>query len=168
MTYNENRAWSDRFIPEIKRIIGPRLLMVTPDHIDRTQAADLMVFTAQNVTIAARVRRHGFFEQYPHDFTLRSRYDSGVETEMSKICDGWGSWMLYGHANESETELRAWMLIDLAAFRAHMIRRNSFKLRWGEKPNGDGTHFCWFDIRSFPEYPRLILASHGLLRAVAA
>ena len=161
--YQQNRAWSDRFIPEIKSIVGPMLLRVTPDEIDRTQAADLMVFTAQNVTIAARVRRPGYFDRYPHQFTIRAKLDNGAETELSKIVNGWGTWMFYGHSAPCQTRLAAWMLLDLNAFRAALIReaRNGGRIESGDKPNGDGTHFKWFDVRSFPKDPPLVIACGG-------
>ena len=161
--YAKDRAWSDRFIPEIKGIVGPRLLCETPDEIDKTQAADLMVFTARNVTIAARVRRPGFLERYRYEFTIRARRDSGATTELAKIVDGWGDWMLYAHAAPCETRLAWWWLIDLNAFRAALIRQatNGSAIRCGDKPNGDGTFFKWFDVRSFPKAPPLVIACGG-------
>ena len=161
--YQRDRAWSDRFIPEIKNIVGPRLLCVTPDEIDQKQAADLMVFTARSVTIAARVRRPGFLEKYRHDFTIRARRDSGATTELEKIVDGWGDWMLYAHAAPCETRLAWWWLLDLNSFRAALIRQatNGFAIRCGDKPNGDGTFFKWFDVRSFPKDPPLVIACGG-------
>lgn len=160
-TYASDRAWSDRFIPEIKSIIGPRLLVETPDAIDREQAADLMVFTVRGVTIAARLRRPGYLDKYRYEFTIRARRDSGAVTELSKIVDGWGDWMFYGHVDDTESRLAWWWLLDLHSFRAALIRRNTTGkgLRYGEKPNGDGTYFRWFDVRTFPAEPPLVIAS---------
>lgn len=168
--YSENRTWSDRFIDEIKGIVGPHLLRVTPDEIDRTQAADLMVFTAQTVTIAARVRRPGYYQKYPNEFTIRAKLKSGGETELSKIINGWGTWMFYGHSAPCETKLAAWMLIDLNAFRASLIReaRNSTYIKCGDKSNDDGSHFKWFDAGSFPRTPPLLISARGIPLLVAA
>lgn len=162
--YSSDRSWSDRFIPEIKRIVGPLLMDATPDEIDQTQAADLMVFTARDMRIAARVRRPGFADRYLYEFTIRARRDSGAETELSKIVNGWGDWLFYGHSDQAETGFALWWLIDLHAFRAGLIRQttNGFPIRCGDKPNGDGTFFKWFDVRSFPPAPPLVIASSGL------
>lgn len=154
--YAINRAWSDRFIPEIKQIVGPRLLCVTPDEIDQTQAADLMVFTARNVTIAARVRRPGYLEEYGWEFTIRSHIDNGAKTELAKIIDGWGDWMLYGHSAPCERQLAWWWLIDLSAFRSALIRGNPPA---SYKSNKDGTHFVSYDVRTFTS--GLVIASGG-------
>lgn len=104
--YESDRRWSDKFIPAIKQIVGPRLLSVTPDEIDCKQAADLMVFTARDMKIAARVRRPGFADKYPYEFTIRARRDSGAETELSKIVNGWGDWLFYGHADAEDERKR--------------------------------------------------------------
>ena len=51
-------------------------------------------------------------------------------------------------------------MIDLRAFRAGLIRQaaNGWPIRSGDKANSDGTCFKWFDIRSFPKEPRLVVA----------
>lgn len=168
MTYDKNRAWSDKFLPHVKQIVGPHLLEVTPDHIDQQQAADLMVLTARDLRIAVRVRRPGFADRYPYEFTIRAKLESGAKTELSKIVDGWGDWMLYGHSDTTEQRLCAWWLLDLHAFRAALIRQstNSFKILCGDKANGDGTYFKWFDVRSFPNSPQLVIACQQLNQKV--
>ena len=56
--------------------------------------------------------------------------------------------------------LASWCLLDLKAFRAGLIRQaqNGYPIRWGNKRNADGTAFKWFDIRSFPSEPPLVVA----------
>ncbi len=158
--YRADRQWSDRFIPQIKSIVGPLLLEPAPFEMDAKEATDLMVFRARDMRIAARIRRHGFFENYGNEFTIRARRDSGAETELSKIVNGWGDWFFYGHSCEFSADVLHWMLIDLDHFRAGLIRNsmNGVKLRSGDKPNGDGTYFKWFDVRSFPQHPPLLIA----------
>lgn len=157
MAYRNDRDFGDSWIPAIKRIVGPRLMSITPDEIDCKQAADLMVFTARDMKIAARVRRHGFAGRYPYEFTIRARRDSGAETELSKIVNGWGDWMFYGHSDAEGKQFELWWLIDLHAFRAALIRDRG-SLKYGDKPNGDGTYFKWFDLRSFPSHPSILVA----------
>lgn len=163
--YRADRQWSDRFIPQIKSIVGPLLLDAAPFELDAKEATDLMVFRARDMRIAARIRRHGFFDNYGNEFTIRARRDSGAETELSKIVNGWGDWLFYGHADERASQITQWMLIDLDHFRAGLIRSsmNGHVLRTGDKPNGDGTYFKWFDARSFPKHPKLLVASSFLV-----
>jgi hypothetical protein len=158
-SYAQDRAWSDRFIPEIKRIVGPYLLCESSFEVDTLQAADLVVMKAKNMTIACRIRRPGYAESYPNDFTIRSHRASGAETEFDKLVKGWGDWMFYGHAQDNDSNhIRRWMLIDLSSWRAHMIRRDRYKFRYGDGDNRDGTHFYWFDSSSFPTEPALLIA----------
>lgn len=157
--YDINRQWSDRFLPQIKHIVGAHLLEAAPDPLDMLQATDLLMLDARDMRIAARVRRPGYASRYPHQITIRSGVPSGAETELSKIVNGKGDWLFYGHSNAAQTAVESWYLIDLNAFRAGLIRYGYRRLHWGTKCNQDGTRFTWFDIRSFPEYPPLVVAA---------
>ena len=167
--YKRDRQWSDPFIPEIKRIIGPYLLDIASLEVDCNQAADLIVLNAQPISIACRIRRPGFASNYGDQFTLRCHRDNGAKTELEKIVEGFGTWMFYGHSSVDERSICRWMLIDLKAFRAHLIRERchlgeglanrSGGIRSGIKSNGDGTHFAWFDARSFLGTPPLLVAN---------
>ncbi|MFN3662809.1 hypothetical protein [Yoonia sp.] len=160
-SYSVNRPCSDRILPEIRSLVGGHLLEVAADPFDMLQATDLMMLDARDIRVAARVRRPGYGNRYPNEFTIRSRVPSGAETVLSKIVNGAGDWLFYGHANASHTGMEAWCLIDLKAFRAGLIRQaNGHYIRCGDKANHDGTWFKWFDIRSFPQNPPLVIA-HG-------
>ncbi|MCK0102549.1 hypothetical protein MWU63_09580 [Pseudohalocynthiibacter sp. F2068] len=102
----------------------------------------------------------GYVHRYPYQFTIRARVTSGAETELSKIVNGKGDWMFYGHSNERQDGFALWWLIDLNAFRAALIRQtaNGYSISCGDMANSDGTCFKWFDIRSFPTYPPLVVA----------
>lgn len=117
----------------------------------------------RDIRIAARVRRPGYAERYPYDFTIRSRLPTGSPTELAKIVNGHGDWLFYGHANRAQTAIERWWLLDLRAFRAALIRNGQpdCRLRCGDRFNPDGTAFKWFDIRSFPREPRLVVACSG-------
>ena len=157
-SYRDDREWSDRFIPAIRRVVGPLLLEPAPLEMDCSEATDLIVMRARDIRIAARVRRPGYLKSYADQFTIRSRRDNGMTTELRKMIEGWGDWMLYGHANDSETDLATWMVIDLHAWRAAMIRRRNGSPATGEKPNGDGTWFRWYDVNTFPSDPPILVA----------
>jgi hypothetical protein len=157
MGYAEDRQWSDRYIPAIKCIVGPRLLSESPFEVDTRQAADLIVMRARDMTVACRVRRPGYADKYPFEFTIRSKRENGTPTELQKLIDGWGDWMFYGHACESKAEFTKWFLIDLNAWRAAVIRCAVRGIKpYAEKSNGDGTHFVAFDLR---DMKRIVIAS---------
>ena len=162
--YESDRVWSDCYIPHMKKIIGPYLLEESSFEVDTQKASDLVLLQAASVMIACRVRRSGYADQYPNQFTLRYMRDSGVETEYSKVVSGWATWMFYGHASANQPGIvEKWMLINLNHFRAHLIDSDSRKsILFGTVPNGDGTHFRWFDASSFPEKPPLLIAKGGI------
>lgn len=149
MSYAADRAWSDQYIPRIRTIIGAHLVVAAPVENDIKQATDLMLFKARDMRVAARLRRPGYADQYPYEFTIRSHRDSGAETELSKMIDGFGDWMFYGHASAVPGRIERWWLIDLDVWRAALIRdRESVWPR--EMSNRDGTYFLPFDVRHFP------------------
>lgn len=161
MSYTDDRVWSDQFMPHIRAIVGPRLLVESPLEVDTQQAADLIVLKARDMTIAARVRRAGYADRYPWDFTLRARRDSGAKTEFRKIVEGWGDWLLYGHEGD-KARLARWLLIDLHELRAEMIydaHRPQRRLPDPMAPiaNGDGTHFVAYNVCRLPA--RIVVAS---------
>lgn len=167
MSYRSDRAWSDQFIQSICQIVGPLLLTEAPLKIDQEENTDLIVLSVDAKRIACRVRRHGYADRYPNEFTIRCRRDSGMETELSKIINGFGDWMFYGHQAALDTiEIDPWMLLDLRPFRGGLIRHLNHQhvLRCGVKPNDDGTHFKWYDATSFPENPPLIVAQSASIR----
>lgn len=165
-SYQKDRAWSDITIPHIRKIVGPLLLEPAPFELDAKQATDLLVFKARDMRIAARVRRPGYADKYPYEFTIRAHRDNGVETELSKIINGFGDWLFYGHANEAN-EICRWMVIDLNVFRSNLIKSGRQKLAGGDvfrltvnaKDNGDGTKFNAYDVRTFLPAPPIIVAS---------
>lgn len=160
--YTKQRRWSDQFIPAIKKIVGPYLLEESNFDVDTKQAADLVVVRAKNLTIAARIRRAVYYQNhnFRYQFTIRS-VNNGHKTELQKITDGFGDWMLYGFAasdSDNESKVAHWRLLDLDVFRASCIRK-SYTVRRAD--NGDGTAFVAFDIPSFP--PELIIATSDVI-----
>jgi len=147
--------WSDQFLPEVKAILGRYLFVAASLSVDRHEACDLITPTGK---IAVRIRRPAF-QQYQTQFTLRSARDSGSKAELEKVIDGHGDFLFY--AFESDVRpgtLGTWHLISLRALRAHLIRRA--EVRSGTQSNADGTQFRWFDIKSFPPEPPILIASN--------
>ena len=110
-----DKRWSDKFLPEIKAILGVYLIDEPPIEEDRERNTDLMVLRMDAVRIACRVRKEKYLASYGDEFTIRAGRPSGYKTELAKIIEGWGNYFFYGFANENE--LVQWKLADLNVFR---------------------------------------------------
>ena len=51
--------WQLRFLPTIRRLVGPLLLVAAPLDLDMAEATDLLVLRARDLRIGCRVRRLG-------------------------------------------------------------------------------------------------------------
>lgn len=169
--WRHDKRWSDRFLPQIKGILGQHLIGEPPIEEDAERNTDLMVLRMEAVRIGCRVRKNDFFERYPDEFTIRAGRPSGVKTELSKIIEGWGDYFFYGFANAEETVLCAWTLADMKVFRLHYNRLLASMDR-GKTPgvtkyNGDQSSsfvaFRWID---FP--PQMIVGQYPLRKTRAA
>lgn len=168
--FRKNFDWQLKFLPSIKNIVGPHLLMQSSFEIDANEATDMLVLTGRDMRLACRVRRAGYAEKYPWEFTVRSKLDSGAKTELAKIIEGWGDWMLYAHAEHDDLPMLArWFLIDLHAWRAQIIYTKNECGKPQKQSNKDGTHFVAFDVRYFrPRPPILVASSHDVPMSSAA
>jgi hypothetical protein len=118
MIWQADKAWSDRFVPEIKSILGTVLIDVAESDDDVTRNTDLITLTMRSgLRIACRVRKHRYLAAYADEFTIRCSRPSGTETEIDKLLAGWGDYLFYGFANADETALAAWFVGDLRVFR---------------------------------------------------
>jgi hypothetical protein len=161
-TYAGDRAWAERFMPEVRAIVGPRLLVPSELEQDRAEATDLIVLRARDMRIGVRMRRTAYLNQYPFDFTIRRQRDNGARTEMDKIIDGWGDWLFYGVAAPDDT-IGRWWLVDLNSWRSQMIRSQGRAGKPVTKKNGDGrTRFTAFNLECFK--PGILIAgSHEVM-----
>ena len=141
--WQKDKDDADVFMPQVKRILGPLLLVASSDIEDRRENTDLRVLHARDQRIAVRVRRmidakgRDCFAAYQHQFTIRLARTSGVETELSKIAGGWGDWFFYGWGDYATGRLRAFRIIDLAAFRRRLVL-NLPPVTVSDVPNRDG------------------------------
>lgn len=115
--WEDDKKWSDRFLPEIKRILGENLIGEPPVEEDMERNTDLIVLKMEPLRIGCRIRRFKYFEKYKDEFTVRSGRPSGIKTELSKIIEGWGDFFFYGFSDEQEESLLSWNLCDLKVFR---------------------------------------------------
>ena len=115
--WQDDKRWSDRFLPEIKQILGLYLIDEPPIEEDMQRNADLTVLRLNAVRVACRIRKYEYFLSYDDEITIREGRPSGMRTELSKIVQGWSDYMFYGFADKFEKHLHAWRLIDLGQFR---------------------------------------------------
>lgn len=152
--YSRLRKWSDKFTPQIKQIVGNELVEIADFEADTHETTDMIVGTMKPLKIAMRIRKHEYLKEYAWQITLRKKVVSGNPTEIHKITDGFGDLYFYGFANEDETDIALWYLIDLDKFRSALIKyqlcRNNNKW-WGEFNNSDGTAFMWFNLLKLPK-----------------
>ena len=140
--WQEDKRWSDRFLPEIKRILGEHLIGEAPVEEDQERNTDLIVLHMEPLRIGCRVRRNEYLARYGDEFTIRANRPSGQKTELTKIIEGWGDFLLYGIADAANQYLAKWTLIELKAFRLWFARHMAS--HGGEMPgkqlaNGDGS-----------------------------
>jgi len=156
--WKELKAWSDRFLPEIKRHLGEFLIGEPKDfEEDKEHNTDLTVLELRAVRIACRVRRDKYREKYGDEFTVRSEVRSGNKTELAKIIEGWGNYIFYGFADGQY--LTQWFIGDLNAFRLWFtseLARNKGVLPGIPQTNFDGSS----DFRAFKKnrIPNFIIA----------
>ncbi len=161
MSWEQDKRWSDRFLPEIKRHLGEHLIGEPPFEEDQKRNTDLIVLRMDAVRIACRIRKFSYWPKYPDEFTLRESRPNGAETELGKVIKGWGDYIFYGFADEAEKKLHAWFLGDLKVFRGWWAKE-----QWaGRKPgfsqqNGDGSSgFRAFARQALP--PEFVVARNA-------
>lgn len=123
MGWEKNKKWSDRFLPEIKRILGEHLIGEPPAEEDQERNTDLIVLKMEAVRIGCRVRKYNYLARYGDEFTIRAGRPSGAKTELTKIIEGWGNYFFYGFCDEKERKLTKWILGDLNVFRLWFNRK---------------------------------------------
>lgn len=153
--WQRDKRWSDRFIPEIKRHLGEFLIGEPHPDEDALRNTDLTVLRLDTVRIGCRVRTNDAFMSWPDEFTIRTSRPSGVDTELTKIIEGWGDYLFYAFCDPDERVLVRWTLVDLKRFRVWYMRELT-RLEPGEYPgfkqrNRDGSSdFHAFNLNAMP------------------
>ena len=156
MSWRDDKRWSDRFLPEIKSILGIYLIAEPPIEEDAERNTDLMVLKLDAVRIGCRIRKYQYLRPYGHQFTIRAGRPSGAKTELTKIIEGWGNYFFYGFADEREERLAQWVLGDLNALRIYINRQ--LVLRKGEVPGlpkenlDNSSSFIVFEHEGIPNF----------------
>ncbi len=157
--WQNDKRWSDRFIPQIREVVAQHLILEAPLEEDQHHNTDLIVLCSSAVRVACRVRRAAYAERYSNEFTIRTRRLYGTKTELAKILEGWGDALFYGFGDE--VGLSRWLLGDLNVFRrwyGDEVRHLPEGCPPGlEQTNGDhSSQFMAFPIRWLP--PEFIIA----------
>lgn len=150
MSYQENRSWSDKFVPDIQRILQQctgRAAILSHDLQDMQENTDMILMGLDNKRVACRVRRFSYGQRYPYDFTIRSSQPSGSRTELHKLLDGFGDLLFYGFTDASEQTVETGFIGDLRIFRQWYTSGSGIA-----KMNADGTGFTAFDRRQVPGF----------------
>jgi len=153
----QDKRWSDRFLPEIKQILGLHLIGEPPVEEDQERNTDLMVLKMDPVRIGCRVRRNTYLsnDEYAGQFTIRAGRPSGVKTELTKVIEGWGDYFFYAFCDEQEELLERWSLCSLNTFRVwfnRQIMKNNGQLPGDKIPNRDNSSFFMaFTFADLPE-----------------
>ena len=152
--WGKEKQWSDRFLPEIKSILGVYLIGEPPIEDDKHRNTDLIVLKMEAVRIGCRVRRAKYAGRYGGEFTIRCAIPNGGRTELSKIIEGWGDYFFYGFATEDENSLSLWTLADMNVFRLwhsqQLYKSGARDLPGQRKTNHDGSSdfvaFRWGEL----------------------
>ena len=154
--WQKDKRWSDRFLPEIKRILGEHLISEPPIEEDAERNTDLMVLRLDAVRIGCRVRKYEYLKQYGDEFTIRAGRPTGAKTELTKIIEGWGNYFFYGFSDEYEQNLAQWILGDLNALRIYINRQlyaNGGRFPGSMKYNVDNSsNFIAFKQNAIPGF----------------
>lgn len=121
--WKQDKRWSDRFLPEIKRNLGEHLIGEPPVEEDQERNTDLIVLKMEAIRVGCRIRKHKYLKKYGDEFTIRAGRPSGIKVELTKIVEGWGNYFLYGFCDEQELKLAKWILCDLNVFRLWFNRK---------------------------------------------
>jgi len=161
--YARDKAWARGFEPAVDKVIESlraRLypIRIATRHEDTRRATDVVIPAQRSIAIAVRVRRPGYYEDWPNQFTVRSYRESKtgrveIETELKKFYDGYCDYMVYGHGDEDGKTLRGHVIVDLSIFRSELRRYGWTPGKpiaepgiWGERRNDDGkTRLMWVE-----------------------
>lgn len=152
--WRADKRWSDRFLPDIKAILGRALIAEPPVEEDAEHNTDLIVLRLDAVRIACRVRKYQYIARYGDQFTIRRARPNGAKTELSKIIEGWGDYLFYGFSDAEETGIERYVLGDLKAFRLWYVRRLYAGVKPGQRRenNDSSSNFLAFTVGEIPGF----------------
>ena len=164
MSYKANRLAADLLLTQQKAIIEKyqnRLdfnrakvqhAFTVDETADSNENTDLFFFEYRRLRIACRMRFDLSSHTY-NDITIRSKLASGNRTEIDKINDGHGDYMLYCWGDRES--VKEFVIVDLDEFR----ERQESLIRYRDKWNTDKqSAFNGYDIRKIIKTPCCVVA----------
>jgi hypothetical protein len=155
-SWKYDKMFSDKFLIEIKQLLGLHLIIESPIKEDMHHNTDLMVLLMKDIRVCCRIRRHHYYEKYHHQFTIRKSRQSGNDSELTKLIEGWGDYLFYGFSNDKEVSLFHWTLCDLSVFRV-WFGRQLYLSQKGEMPGiikrniDNSSDFIAFNLIDLPD-----------------
>jgi hypothetical protein len=149
--YQSRRNFSDRFLPEVKKLVGLAFIREASLSEDKLWATDLVV---PNLRISVRIRRSKWLERYGNEFTLRASAPGGLPSEYAKLAQhhpGDAEHLIYCFVDNEDKIIRAW-LIDLTKWYYAIINNRVTPMRFKNKDAEE--------VVSFPclgEYSKLLV-----------
>lgn len=151
-------ALEEKMMPYIRSAIGeiPSKYFFdidkAPIERDQKEATDLIIKLSGG-DVAVRVRRYKYKykdnKPLAFDWSVRWRSMYGNKTEIDKLREGFARWYFYAIANERESGLFEFCLIDVDKVRETNILND--KSKWQIYPNGDGSMGGYFPARKLNE-----------------
>ena len=116
---------------------------------DMHEATDLILrFMGGDMAVRVRRFKCGGDEKLAFDWSIRFRTRHGNKTEIHKFREGFARWYFIARANEDETSLFDYCLIDLDKCRASNLFREEL---WEINPNNDGSAGGYMSIQKVYE-----------------
>ena len=159
--WQTDKEITDKYLPQIKQIIGETFLDAGGGKEEQQENTDL-ILRMDTLRVACRVRDYKYLERYGGEFTIRSKRQGGIDTELKKCVNGsYGNAIFYAFADENRQHLIHWTIGDLKVFRDWFIRE-LIKLNKGEIPgqefsNADGS--SKFRVYKWGQIPNIIISS---------
>jgi TPP-dependent trihydroxycyclohexane-1,2-dione (THcHDO) dehydratase len=118
------KVLNTKFFPLIQRILNRYSYVFTrfseaTKLQDQTEGFDA-IFSFPDVKIPVRIRK--FKYQKYMDFTVRSQTVMRAKTEIHKLQEGFGDYYFYAWADETDTKIEKYIIIDLNVFRKSIIK----------------------------------------------
>jgi hypothetical protein len=133
----------------------------TADYYKDTQESTDLILKLSGGDVAVRVRQFKYIYHFPtldqkplaYDWSVRFRSRNGFRTEIDKLRDGYARWYFMGIANDDETDLYDYGLIDLDKCRVDDVFHSEL---WQVNPNGDGTAGGYLPMRWIEDHGYLL------------
>lgn len=123
---------------------------------DLRRATDMMVLTFRAMRLAVRVRDNRNLSKHSGSFTIRTHTSSGSpKSEIMKLRQGFGDFMLYAWAAPNNIDLDAGVIIDL-----HVWRQHEFGVpheEWSNGARSGGRDLSAFNSYKFDDFPPELL-----------